>query len=149
MTEYGSPFKTSFNITVGETGFLITTVSNSTVSDLNFNVTSKRLGFNVTGPSGTTGFCNITIPAELMSGDFSLYIDMLPMFEGIDYSKSFNGTHYLFSINYTQSNHLIDIYSTIAIPDFAGWFFPPFLMIAALLAFTIRKRMKKATKPYL
>jgi parallel beta-helix repeat protein len=143
MVEYGSPVEQSFNVTVGETDYVITTVSNSTISDLNFNQTSKQLSFNVTGPSGTTGFCNITIPAELMSGDFTLYLDDVALVEGVDYVQSYNGTHYTFSVNYVHSSHMIELVSTEVVPDFAAWLFLPFLMSATLLGFAFRKRLKK------
>lgn len=143
MTGFGSPVEKSFNVTVGETDYVITTVSNSTVSDLSFNQTLKKLSINVTGPSGTTGFCNITVPVELMSGTFSLYLDDIALVEGVDYIESNNGTHYLFSITYTHSSHIIDLFSTEVVPDFAAWLFLPFLMTATLLGLIFRKRLKK------
>jgi parallel beta-helix repeat protein len=143
MTAIGIPTEKSFNVTVGETDYVITTVSNSTVSDLNFDQASKQLSLNVSGPSGTTGFCNITVPAELMSGDFTLYLDDVALVEGVDYTQSYNGTHYMFSITYAHSTHVIDLVSTEVVPDFAAWLFLPFLMFATLLGFALRKRMKK------
>jgi parallel beta-helix repeat protein len=143
MVKYGSPVEQSFNVTVGETDYVIMTVSNSTVSDLNFDQASKQLSFNVSGPSGTTGFCNITVPAELMSGDFTLYLDDVALVEGVDYTQSYNGAHYLFSVTYVHSSHVIELVSTEVVPDFAAWLFLPFLMVATLLGFALRKRMKK------
>jgi parallel beta-helix repeat protein len=146
MVEYGSPAEQSFNVTVGETDYVITTVSNSTVSDLNFDQATKQLSLNISGPSGTTGFCNITVPAELMSGDFTLYLDGAVLIEGVDYVESFNGTHYLFSVTYAHSSHTIDVVSTEVVPDFAGWLFLPFLLSATLLGFALKKRLKKPQK---
>jgi len=143
MVEYGSPVEQSFNVTVGETDYVITTVSNSTISDLNFNQTSKQLSFNVTGASGTTGFCNITIPAELMSGDFTLSLDDTPLVEGVDYIESYNGTHYVFSVTYVHSSHVIELVSTEVVPDFAAWLFLPFLASATLLGLALRKKLQK------
>jgi parallel beta-helix repeat protein len=147
MTGFGFPVEKSFNVTVGETDYIITTCSNSTVSDLSFNQTLKQLSLSVSGPSGTTGFCNITVPAELMSGDFSLYLDDVALVEGVDYTESFNGTHYLFSVTYVHSSHVIELVSTNVVPDFAGWLFLPFFMSATLLGFALRKRLKKHRKP--
>ncbi len=143
MNRFGSPVEESFNVTVGETDYVITTVSNSTVSDLNFNLTSKQLSFNVSGPSGTTGFCNITVPAELMRGDFSLYLDDVALVEDVDYTVSYNGTHYVFSVIYVHSSHVIELVSTDVVPEFAAWLFLPFLMSATLFGFALRKRLKK------
>jgi parallel beta-helix repeat protein len=146
MMGYGSFAEKSFNVTVGETDYVVTTVSNSTVSDFSFNLTSKQISFSVSGPSGTTGFCNITVPAELMWGDFSLYLDDVALVEDVDYVESFNGTHYLFSVTYVHSSHVIDLVSTDVVPDFAGWLFLPFFMSATLLGFALRKRLKKQLK---
>jgi parallel beta-helix repeat protein len=143
MVEYGSPVEKSFNVTVGDTDYVITTVSNSTVTDLNFDQASKQLSFNVSGTSGTTGLCNITVPAELMSGDFTLYLDDAPLVEGVDYTESYNGTHYVFSVTYMHSSHSMDIFSTDVVPDFACCLLLPFLMCLTLLGFALRKKLKQ------
>jgi len=52
-------------------------ISNSTVSEVAFNSTSEVLEFTVSGPSGTTGFTNVTI-AKTLIGDIStlkVYLD--------------------------------------------------------------------------
>ena len=51
----------------------VTTVSNSSISDFQFNVTAFY--FNVTGEDGTTGFCRISIPTALLNGTYKLYIN--------------------------------------------------------------------------
>lgn len=136
----------SFNVTVDETDYVITTFSNSTVSNVEFNQTLKQLSFSVEGPTGTTGFCNITVPAELMSGDFSLYLDDVALVEGVDYIESYNGTHYLFSITYVHSSHTIELVSTTVVPDFAVWMLLPFFMAATLFVFTVKKKLEKQQK---
>ena len=132
-----------FNVTVDEVDYVVATYSNSNVSEVTFNTTQKRLSFTINGYEGTTGLCNISVPAELMWGDFSLYLDDSPLIEGVDYTESNNGTHYLFSVDYEHSSHVIELFSTEVIPDFAAWLFLPFLMSATLLGFALRKRLKK------
>ena len=132
-----------FNVFFEDDVYVIETYSNSVVSNLSFNQTLKQLSLRVDGTAETSGFCKIAFPEELMSGEFAIYMDKLPLFEGTDYDESINGTHYLFSISYEHSSHVIDIYSTVAVPDFAGWLFLPFLIFATLLAFTFRKRLKR------
>jgi parallel beta-helix repeat protein len=146
MAPFGSPVEKSFPVNVGGTDYVVTTVSNSTVLDVSFNVTSKKLTLNVTGPSGTTGFCNITVPVELMSGDFTLYLDDAVLIEGVDYVKSSNATHYMFSVTYTHSSHTIELVSTEVVPDFAAWLFLPFLLSATLLGAALRKKLKNQRK---
>ena len=46
-------------------------------------------------------------------------------------------------LSYLFDSHVIDIYSTDAIPDFAAWLFPPFAMSATLLGILLRKKLKK------
>jgi hypothetical protein len=136
-----------FDVSVGQKVYNIGTCSNSTVTDVVFNQTSKSLQLSVNGTSGTTGFCTVTVPAELMSGDFSLYLDDVALVESVDYSTTFNGTHYLFSMTYLHSSHIIEIVSTNIVPDFAAWLFLPFLTSAMLLRFAFRKRQKKLQNP--
>jgi len=112
-----SPVELFDNVTVDENPYLISTFSNSTVSDLTFSKAEARLSFTVDGLSGTIGFCDITIPSELMSGTFSLYKDDVPLVEDMDYIQSFNGTHYTFSLTYEHNTHTIEIFSTTVIPE--------------------------------
>ena len=97
--------------------YVVQTQTNSTLTNLEFNQEQALLQFNVEGNTGTTGFCTVTIPAELMSGTFSIYKDDVPLVENLDYTKTTNGTHYQFIITYDHSIHLIEIFSTTVIPE--------------------------------
>jgi hypothetical protein len=146
LVEEAPPFEEhSFHVSVGDAGFVVEMCSNSSVSGLTFNEGLKRLRFSVDGEAGTIGFCNITLPMDLMSGDFLLYIDDVELDLGVNYFISDNGTHYLLSVIYTHSSHTIDVFSTEVVPDFAAWLFLPFLMTATLLGLAVRKRLKKRT----
>jgi hypothetical protein len=130
----------TFNISVETQDFNITIFSNSTISNFIFNQTSKELNFNAESLTGTTGFCNISIPADFMWGTFTLYMDNTPLTKNVDYTKTLNDTHYVFSINYEHSSHTIKLISTSVIPDFAGLLFLPFVTSATLLALFLRKK---------
>jgi hypothetical protein len=143
MNEYGAPVVRSFNVTVGDTDFGVLTFSNSIVSNLSFNQTLKQLGLSVSGTAGSTGFCHITVPAELMAGNFTLYLDDVLLVEGIDYAASSNATHYFFNVYYEHSIHVIKLVSTEVIPDFAGWLFLPFLLLATMSALILKKKLRK------
>jgi hypothetical protein len=148
LVEEAPPFEEqSFNVSVGDSDFVVGTCSNSTVSSLTFNEGLKRLSFSVEGDAGTAGFCNITVPADVMWGNFSLYMDDVALVEGVDYTQSYNGTHYLFSVNYMHSSHIIEVFSTEVVPDFAAWLFMPFLVSITLLGFALSKKLKKHTMP--
>jgi parallel beta-helix repeat protein len=60
------PFHTFSVGTWDGVAYSVDIVSNSSISDLSFNATARTLSFNVTGPSGTVGFCRIAIPKKLM-----------------------------------------------------------------------------------
>ncbi|MGD2066468.1 MAG: hypothetical protein PVI43_04795, partial [Candidatus Bathyarchaeota archaeon] len=108
---------TLHDVIADQTLYVIGTCSNATVSDLTFNQDLGRIRFSATGTDGTTGFCNITIPSELMWGTFTIYNDDIPLIEGIDYTQTSNSTHYNFSITYEHSTHTIEIFSTEVIPE--------------------------------
>jgi parallel beta-helix repeat protein len=116
--------------------------SNSSVSEFQFSTTSKTLSFNVTGPAGARGFCNITIPENLLWGDFSLFINGIPLTEGVNHTKTYNGTHYTFHITYTHSEHIIEIVGTEVIPEFPSAIIIPLLMTLTTLAVAVSKRRK-------
>ncbi len=131
----------NFNVSAGGQTYGINAVSNSTVSALNFNPTSKELTFSVNGTSATRGFANITVPTSLMSGTFSLFKDGSLLVQGTDYTQSFNGTHYTFQIFYSQSLHTITIVSSQVIPELPTSFLTA-LMIMPILAGVVFVRKK-------
>jgi len=117
--------------------------SNSSISEFQFDTTDEKLTFNVTGPTGTKGFCNVTVPANLLEGDFSLFIDGVPLIEDINYTKRYNGTHYAFYITYAYSEHTIEIVGTEVIPEFpSALVFTVFITFMTLIILT-KKNTKK------
>ena len=116
-----------------QTLYLIGTCSNSTVSDFSFNQPLGRIRFSVEETDGTTGFCNISIPFQLMSGNFSIYKDSTLLIENIDYSQSFNGTNYSFNLTYEHSLQVsvMEIFATTVIPELTS-----IMLIATLILST-------------
>ncbi|MCJ7574278.1 hypothetical protein MUO93_08460, partial [Candidatus Bathyarchaeota archaeon] len=81
--------------------------SNSTVTGLAFNSTSRKLSFTVSGASGTTGHANITIAKSLI-GDINsvmVYLDENP----INLNSVSIGDSWLLQFTYQHSNHKIDV----------------------------------------
>lgn len=95
----------------------VTVDSNSAVVGFEFNQTERLLSLNITGKTGTSGFCDVIVPDSLVWGTFSLKMDEYPLVESVDYTQTHNGTHYIFHIGYIHSSHTIDIVASGAIPD--------------------------------
>jgi hypothetical protein len=72
-----------------------------------FDSVSRQFSFDVT--SWIDAFCDVTIPATLMSGDFSVYLDGVPA----PFEVSTNVTHYFIYFTSTGLNHRVTIESTI------------------------------------
>ncbi|MFX1532999.1 MAG: hypothetical protein ACFFDI_02050, partial [Promethearchaeota archaeon] len=95
------------------------------------------------GAAGTAGFCNVTIPSELMSGDFSIYRDGALLIKDVDYTGTYNGTHYLFSITYEHSTHTIEILATTVIPEVSSLIMLSLLNLATLTIIIFKKKFKR------
>jgi len=102
----------TFSIVWEEETFTVSVESNSTVSNFAFNQPNKEISFYVTGPDGTIGFSNVTIPKQLLYGEpWSVLID------GISVSPTIaeNETHSILYFTYTHSTHKIQIIGTYVI----------------------------------
>lgn len=82
--------------------------SNSTVSTLAFDNQTATLCFNVTGPSGTTGYTRVTIAKSLLanSEDLKASIDG----NQLNYTVTSTGDSWLYSFNYHHSTHQISMH---------------------------------------
>ena len=124
-----TPSSFQFSVSVEDKTYPISAISNSTVSELNFNPAAKELNFKVNGQSGTTGFCTITIPTSLIWGELSVYKDGTLLVKNVDYTQSTDGTNNILQINYSHSIHNFKIVGTEAIPEF-----PQTIMLLAVAA---------------
>jgi hypothetical protein len=120
-------------------------LSNSTVSDFYFHYALKKISFYINGTAGTKGVCNVTIPSGLMSGEFTVYEDGSQLIKNTNYTETFNGTHYLFTITY-EHTHLIEISATDDIPEFPSWTILPLCLTAILFTLIFRKRTSQSVK---
>ena len=70
-----------------------------------------------------------------MWGDFSLFMDDALLVKDVDYTQTYNGTHYLFRANYPHNVHAMEIFSTSVIPEFpSAATLVLFIMLASALA---------------
>jgi len=81
--------------------------SNSTVSELAFNSTSRELSFTVTGPSGTTGYVNVFLAKTLVENiaDVKVYLDG----DQLNYTITSTDDSWLLHFTYRHSTHTITI----------------------------------------
>lgn len=121
----GGAYTSTYSIEVDESTFPISIVSNSTISNFTFNQSLKQISFNVTGESGTSGFCNITFPTALLGGPYTLQINGL----SANPVQTSNATHTSLYFTYSHSTQMVEIIGTTAIPEF-----PTIITTATFLA---------------
>jgi len=106
--------------TVDGRAFNITIKSNSTVSNVLFNRISAPdqgvINFTVTGPDSSAGFCNVTIPKDIMWGDWTVLIDGTTPPTTLVITS--DGVNYYLFFTYTHSTHTVTIISTSVVPEF-------------------------------
>jgi parallel beta-helix repeat protein len=112
-------------------GVDVQVVSNSTVSDFEFNGTA--ILFNVTGANGTTGFCHVCAPTTLVSGNLTVFV---------------NGTQVQYSLLPGSNSSVSYLYFTyghsteqvIILPEFLDSLILAIFMLATLLTVAIHKK---------
>jgi hypothetical protein len=109
----GHPSTYQHKVVWDGTDYKISVSTNSTVANFAFDQSAKTESFDITGTDGTTGFCNVTIPKELLNGDFSLWIDDSP----VSFTVTQNFTHSSLHFNHTHSIHKVRIIGTSVIPE--------------------------------
>jgi len=122
--------------------FYVYTLSNSTVSDFNFSQPDKQISFNVTGDSGTPGFCNVTIPKALLRENETQSWDVHLDGSSISYIKAENDTHTFLYFTYTHSTHYVQIIGAEVIPEFPTATIPMLLVALTIVLVFIRRRTK-------
>jgi hypothetical protein len=80
-------------------------VSNSTVSALAFNSTSKELSFTVSGPNGTVGFVDVTLAKSLVANSANprIYLDGV----GLNYDVTSTADSWKLHFTYAHSTHSV------------------------------------------
>ncbi len=124
----------SANLIVKGFGNLITEFSsNSKITELNFNSSTRILAFSAEGPSGTSGYVNITLEKEpdFNPENINVLLDGHP----IEYTVDSTGQSWLLCFVYTHSVHSIVVnFNAGQIPKFPLWII---LLLVLVLAFTI------------
>jgi len=120
------------------TAYWVSLSSNSTISTFKFNQPQMQISFNVTGPSGKVGYCNVTIPKTLLSANpWIILIDGVPI---TDYTQTENETHTTLYFTYTHSTKTVTIIGTNVVPEFPSVTILPTLLAFTTLAIILAKR---------
>jgi hypothetical protein len=114
-------------------------VSNSTVTDFSFNHENSLMQFNVEGETETTGFCNVTIPKDLLDAEdnWTVLVDGAAVTPTINEAKT---STYLY-FTYNHSSKTVEIIGTEAIPEFPSWT-PLLIALVAVVAVTVIYRRR-------
>jgi len=121
------------------TNYNIDVISNSTVSDFSFNPETALVRFNVEGETGTTGFCRVTIPKDLLNTEdyWTVLVDGNPVTPTAN--EDSNNTYLYFT--YQHSIKTVEIIGTDAIPEFHSWAILPLLLVASFTAIICKQRL--------
>jgi parallel beta-helix repeat protein len=119
MDVWTQPTTKVFKVLWGVNSYEVCTRSNLTITHFIFNG-SGYIVFNVTGDG--FGFCNVTIPRDLLDVDPSLYpyewvitIDGIPI---SSFSENTNETHNSLFFTLEASTYKIEIEGNVVIPEF-------------------------------
>jgi len=115
-------------VVVGGFTFHVITKSNSTVSNFELIHADKKLSFDVTGLNGTVGFCNVTIPKDLLNaplGQWTVLVNDAPVIPP-ELLATENDTHTSIYFTYTTSTHKVEIIgAAVATPPVATFTYSP------------------------
>jgi len=140
----GTPASQVFNAgTWNNETYTVQVQSNLTVTDFMFSQSLKQITFSTDGSSGTTGFCNVTIPKGLLAGQYSIFAGES---QPLVFAEQSNESHTFLSFNYTHSSNVVRIEGTEVIPEFPSWTLLLLLLITLTVALSIYKR-RLAKKP--
>jgi hypothetical protein len=121
--------------------FEITMMSNSTLSDFNFSEVQKQISFNVTGPLGKTGCCNVTIPKTLLQGN-----PWTILLNGSSWTTSCtitgNNTCNFVFIAYNCSTNKVQIIGTWVVPEYPYVIILMFFVFSSGIVAILLKRMR-------
>jgi parallel beta-helix repeat protein len=145
-----APFSTFEAGTWNNVTYYVDMITNSTVSDFNFDQDRKMINLNVTGLGGTDGFSRVSIPKKL------LWCESLEEWRvhiiGIELPIGWRPT-ILEDDNYTyiympywhpaSYSVPIQIEGTYAIPEFPPAILLPLLMILSIIAVVFAKKKRK------
>jgi parallel beta-helix repeat protein len=134
-----APYSTFDAGTWNGTAYNVDVVTNSTVSEFQFNPSEGALlRFNVTGDDGTSGFCRVTIPKSLLwvEDGWTVYVGE----ESVNYTIIPDNDYTYLYFTYNHSTKTVLIQGTSVIPEFPPIIILPLFMVLTMLAVMLAKR---------
>jgi hypothetical protein len=106
-TVEGAEANTSLAATSPDGKYVFSVISDSVVSGLTYNSTSRALSFVLSGPSGTTAYTNIIIAKELVGeiAGLKVYLDESIVY----YTANSSDASWLLHFTYQQSDHRVTV----------------------------------------
>lgn len=126
----------------------VTLVSNFTTSEFRFVQSAKKITFNVRGPAATVGFCNVTIPKNLLRGEpWKILLNNTDITSEAVVTENLN--HTLIHFTYSNGAFSVQIIGTEVISEFPSTIILLLFMVFATFAITFAKKKscKKTWKP--
>ena len=141
---FGDPFPpvtNSYKVTAGGQIFDVPIITNSTISSFSTTglETEGKISFGVAAINGTTGMCNVTIPNNMLGGEFNVTVDGgQPLYLAPPLN---NGTHTSLYFTYNGTIlHAVEITGTTYIPEFPTITILPMLITTFLMTLAHLKR---------
>jgi parallel beta-helix repeat protein len=123
--------------------YTIDVQSNSTISEFKFNGPSQAsVSFEVTGPEGTSGFCRVTIPKQVLwtsGGQWILLVNGTQV--PCDVKEDADYTYFCF--NYSHSTETVQIMGSGVVPEFHS---SMILAVSMMLVFIVVLHSRKARR---
>lgn len=143
-------FRLKYYTDIGYNGqtYRVMTVSNGTVSPVTFDASHVQLTLTVNGPTGTTGYANISIPKTFMTAQTELWV--IKIGTNVIYYPGYNITEtpttvYLHITFNFSSPVTITILGTTLVTEFPTFLIMPLFMaltFATIIIITRRRKRK-------
>jgi len=130
-----------FDVVWEDSHYSISVISNSTITHFTFNQSLAQISFKISGSSGATGYCNITIPKGLMRGSWSFtFSGEAP--SNVSISESENEMCSLIYITYTHASIFqITIRASWVISEYPLIIIPLMLVISTIMILMKKRRV--------
>lgn len=98
--------------------FLIETETTYVIQDLKFSQEDKKISYVIDTGDAKDGSFKVTIPKELLGGEFTLFVDGKPHYVTESVTRGINDTHTWLGYSHEGPVTNIDVIGTEAIPEF-------------------------------